>query len=81
MADTRTQPAPRRLAAGLALAAVVVAVVTGAGFAWSRGGDTPAYPVVSLTPVDHEVIYEVRGAGSSPAVTFSVPPLSRTMSG
>lgn len=71
MADTlHTPPATRRRVGALAALAVVAAVVATAGFALSRGDDKPAYPVVRMTPTDHEVLYEVSGSGASPAVTF-----------
>lgn len=79
MADTlASPPVPRApgpsrrkalLSGGIA-AALVVAAVT--AFAVSRGNDGSKYPVVKMTPTDHEVIYEINGTGSSPAVTWIV---------
>lgn len=60
---------PRSLAG---LAVMVLAVVGVVAF-FSRGGDDgPRYPVVKMTPVDHEVIYEVNGTGSIPVLSWIV---------
>jgi len=78
VADTMTRrpvqrtPGARRRTAWLvgAVAAVVAVAVT--AVVLSRGDDGPAYPVVQLAPTDHEVIYEVTGAGTAPVVTYIV---------
>jgi hypothetical protein len=53
-------------------AGVAVVALAATAFVLSRGDDDPRYPVVELTPTDHEVIYEVSGAGFSPALTWIV---------
>lgn len=56
--------------AGAAAVALAVGVVS---VALSRGGDdAPKFPVVKMTPTNHEVIYEVNGTGSAPVIAFIV---------
>ena len=80
MVDTSTAPpaertsSPRRRTAWVA--GIVAVVLLGAtAFALStRGDDGPKYPVVELAPTNHEVIYEVNGAGIAPVVAWTSGP-------
>ena len=67
----KVRSAPRRRTAWIA-GGTVAALAVGLTFALSRGDDGPKYPVVELAPTNHEVIYEVNGAGIAPALSWIV---------
>jgi hypothetical protein len=50
--------------------ALAVALAISVGVMRS-GDDSPKYPVVKLTPVNHEVIYKVSGAGEAPVISWT----------
>lgn len=75
---THSGPRPRRpiWVAGGTAAAVVLAVV--AGMALTGGDEGSTHPVVSLTPVEHEIVYEVVGSGTAPVITWVVGERNKT---
>ncbi|MBA3742641.1 MmpS family transport accessory protein [Sporichthya sp.] len=53
--------------------AVVAALAVGVTAVLFSGGDyKPEFPVVKMTPTNHEVIYEVNGTGIAPVISFIV---------
>ncbi len=64
---------PVRRRTWIAGAAAVVLAGGGTGIALSGGDEEKAqFPVVRLTPTNHEVRYEVNGTGTAPVIAFIV---------
>ena len=84
MTDTLQSPTSRRVRPprgrrawiAAAAAAAVALGVTAAVVLRTDAGQK--FPVVQLTPVNHEVIYEVVGTGAAPVVTWVVGERNRT---
>ncbi|HUR72656.1 MAG TPA: MmpS family transport accessory protein [Sporichthya sp.] len=78
MTDTLERPASRRARkpvrrrTWIAGAAALLLVIGGSVLLLSRGDDGERFPVVELTPVNHEIRYEVSGTGAAPAITWIV---------
>ena len=75
MTDTLEHTTARRTVrrrTWIAGAAAVILAVGIAGVTLSRGDDEPKFPIVKMTPTNHEVVYEVMGTGTAPVIAWIV---------